>query len=115
MKAREASNSSLIANADERRSLRSFKAHLHAIIDRERPVLLTRKGVPVGAYVPLDKDLNPTYEPQEREDPTQPEPYDDDDGPTELIVARITADAGPTFRVIQAIEDLGLQGLFGDD
>jgi antitoxin (DNA-binding transcriptional repressor) of toxin-antitoxin stability system len=77
-------------------------------IDQGEVVTITRRGVPIGHYVPIDKPV-----PVEPDDESDYDPLPDDDG-TDVVLARITADAGPRWHTLWTSSHLGLQEVLGE-
>jgi hypothetical protein len=89
-------------------SIRSFRAHMAHRLDQGKVVRITRRGVPIGHYVPINQPV--PIEPDEIE--PEDEALPDDDG--SIVLATVTADAGPRWHTLWTSSHLGLQAFLGE-
>jgi antitoxin (DNA-binding transcriptional repressor) of toxin-antitoxin stability system len=76
-------------------------------IDQGEVVTITRRGVPIGHYVPIDKPFPVSQDEIEPED----DPLPDNDGP--IVLGTVTADDGPRWHTLWTSSHLGLQEFLG--
>jgi hypothetical protein len=77
-------------------------------LDQGKVVRITRRGVPIGHYVPINQPV--PIEPDEIE--PEDEALPDDDG--SIVLATVTADAGPRWHTLWTSSHLGLQAFLGE-
>jgi hypothetical protein len=75
-------------------------------IDQREVVTITRRGIPIGHYVPIDQPFPISEDEIEPED----DPLPDNDGP--IVIATVTADAGPRWHTLWSSGHLTLPEMF---
>jgi hypothetical protein len=87
-------------------SIRRFRATMAAKIDAGKVVAVTRNNKQVGWWVPIDQPFPVSEDEIEPED----DPLPDNDGP--IVIATVTADAGPRWHTLWSSGHLTLPEMF---